>query len=514
MRRVILALPSAVLLVSTLLALTGVTTPRPAHGDVECSCVVYVQNKLGIPGGCGCAQNYGPCLQAGGYVQIANPTPGAVVILQGGVLGALEGCGHMGIILQVESVNGGSDWHLLMRSAAWGGTDGDSPDAGCSNVSNNWLGPYPKGLSGVTYWSNNPPTPTPTPTPTPACGNTTDSLQPVVRMAVATPSENDIPWGWQWTGMHSSSRLALGDYDGDGKTDRAIVASDGRWYILLSSTGSAPPDIPWGWQWSGMDSSSRLALGDYDGDGKTDRAIVTSDSRWYILLSSTGSAPPDIPWGWQWSGMTPSFRLALGDYDGDGKTDRAVVDPNTAQWYVLSSSTGSAPPDIPWGWQWPGMSPSDRLVLGDYDGDGKTDRAMVAASDSKWYILSSSTGSAPPDIPWGWQWSGMTPSFCLALGNYDGDGNTDRAVVDPNTGQWYILGSFVFSPSPTPTPTQTPAPVGGIAEYPQLESGSPKGADGSSVPNAFAVAGIAAGGAVLLMVGGWYARRRWLCRRA
>jgi len=55
------------------------------------------------------------------------------------------------------------------------------------------------------------------------------------------------------------------------------------------------------------------------------------------------------------------------------------------------------------------------------------------------------------------------------------------------------------------------SPVGGIAEYPQLEPGVATSAHGSSGPSTLAVAGLATGAAVLLAAGGWYARRRWRC---
>jgi len=54
------------------------------------------------------------------------------------------------------------------------------------------------------------------------------------------------------------------------------------------------------------------------------------------------------------------------------------------------------------------------------------------------------------------------------------------------------------------------APVGGIAEYPQLEPGATSGVGSSSGPNALALAKLASGSALLLAAGAWYTRRRWL----
>ena len=73
---------------------------------------------------------------------------------------------------------------------------------------------------------------------------------------------------------------------------------------------------------------------DYDGDGKTDPALLDpQSSTWYILLSSTGQLwTPHF--GWSGAVSIPS------DYDGDGRTDLAVLDPQSSTWYILLSSTG------------------------------------------------------------------------------------------------------------------------------------------------------------------------------
>jgi hypothetical protein len=132
--------------------------------------------------------------------------------------------------------------------------------------------------------------------------------------------------------MGSGHTLALGDYDGDRRTDRAIVAMDtGRWYVIPSSRPDLRglPEIPWGSQWPSLPSGALLALGDYDGDGRTDRAVVVRTGgwdaqtwRWLVQPSSlTRDAPTEI--------VVPIVgvalgRLAIGDYDGDGRDDPGV----------------------------------------------------------------------------------------------------------------------------------------------------------------------------------------------
>ena len=70
----------------------------------------------------------------------------------------------------------------------------------------------------------------------------------------------------------------------------------------------------------------------------------------------------------------------VGDYDGDGKTDLAVYRDGT--WYIQQSSEGYA--EFQWG------ITSDIPAPADYDGDGKTDAAVFR--DGVWYLRQTTSG--------------------------------------------------------------------------------------------------------------------------
>ncbi|WP_228980279.1 FG-GAP-like repeat-containing protein [Streptomyces sp. DH12] len=150
---------------------------------------------------------------------------------------------------------------------------------------------------------------------------------------------------WESTGNFrwSQSQLTAGDYNGDGKADVSVfydagTSAEGKnlsalytWY----STGAnfAPVQRTWlagsGFTWS----ASKVASGDFDGDGKADVSVFydrgLSDGKWgsnlYTFIS-TGTAfnAPTLKWastgGFRWSGS----QFTAGDYNGDRKGDVAV----------------------------------------------------------------------------------------------------------------------------------------------------------------------------------------------
>jgi len=79
----------------------------------------------------------------------------------------------------------------------------------------------------------------------------------------------------------------------------------------------------------------------------------------------------------------------------------------------------------------------------DFDGDGETDVAVYQTSTGNWFVVGSTAGFFSPALNFGG--SGFIP----VPGDYDGDGETDVAVYQSSSGNWFVVGttSGFFTPA-------------------------------------------------------------------
>jgi FG-GAP-like repeat/FG-GAP repeat len=228
----------------------------------------------------------------------------------------------------------------------------------------------------------------------------------------------------------SPDAIVTGDFNGDGKLDLAIsepCGSDptctnynGNIAILLGNgdgtfTAAASPAVN---QFPGA-----LAVGDFNGDGKTDIAVLNFTGSSVTILLGNGhggfTAAPSSPA----VGGNPDS-IAVGDLNGDGKLDLAVVNFEDSDVSILlgngdGSFTAAAYPTV-------GSQPGT-VFLGDTNGDGKLD--LVVNTDFSPFVnilLGRGDGTfiAAP--------TPTAPTGSLALSDVNRDGKLDLVFAEGN----------------------------------------------------------------------------------
>lgn len=284
--------------------------------------------------------------------------------------------------------------------------------------------------------------------------------------AVDTRVDDLSAWIQQVRGLPQQAQVTAGDFNGDGKADVAALYDEGQdaagrgvvslWVFDSDGTALRAPRVVWNsntsWRWS----SSTLTSGDFNGDGKTDIAVLynygrTTDGRNHTglwVFTSTGNtfqAPAKV-WdsgddSWNWD----ASKVTSGDYNGDGRTDVAVLynygqaadgRNQTGLWFVGGADGLGAPKKV-WtndtSWNWNASKPTS----GDYNGDGKADVGVLYnyGQDSVgrnhtglWTMAGTDAGVAAPKKIWdsstSWNWNVSQP----VSGDFNGDGKCDLAV--------------------------------------------------------------------------------------
>jgi trimeric autotransporter adhesin len=184
-----------------------------------------------------------------------------------------------------------------------------------------------------------------------------------------------------------SQSMAVGDFNGDGKSDLAVTNSgaNGVNVFLNGESGlSAVAASP-----ATGDGPTSIAAADFNGDGKLDLAVANSGSNNVTILLGNGdgtftaAASPA-------TGTAPNS-LAVGDFNGDGVPDLAVANAGSSNVTILlgkgdGTFTAAASPAADTG--------STSVTAGDFNGDGKEDLVVTNSRDSSATALLAETALA------------------------------------------------------------------------------------------------------------------------
>jgi hypothetical protein len=265
-------------------------------------------------------------------------------------------------------------------------------------------------------------------------GNVAASSSVVTQIVNPKPGNTLVPTSLL-TLPEGPRKVVLGDFNGDGKVDLAVVATasqsapGGVSILLGNGDGTFQPAVTYSVGAGTFD----VAVGDFNGDGKADLvvALFAPGVNQVAVLLGNGDGTFQTPVNYG-AGAGPTA-VVVGDFNQDGKADIAVADAGGAVGILLGNGDGTFQPAL---FTIFGTYPAS-LVVGDFDGDGKPDLAVADSGGFLWVLLGNGDGTF--QTPVSYQTSGSARS--LAVGDFNGDGKPDIAVATLGVAADVFLGA-------------------------------------------------------------------------
>jgi hypothetical protein len=266
-----------------------------------------------------------------------------------------------------------------------------------------------------------------------------------VYVAMSNGSSFGAPSQWSdWFGVGGGEKQVIGDFNGDGKDDMATWLADSSRQVYVGTSYGNGITVSL-WTPSGGVASSaaaKLFAGDFNGDSKDDLIYFENGTVWVAISNGSSFEPAQQKHGWFAVGAAET--PYVGDLNGDGKTDIITLTRNNpaAEGDVyVAFSNGSAFVDqngvqnssTKWS-DWFAPNPNERVIIGDYNGDGKDDfmTLMPMPNDEIYIAYSTGTGMTSP--------FSRSPTYLSTtadvprVGDANGDGKDDLVIFNQNAG--------------------------------------------------------------------------------
>ncbi len=256
----------------------------------------------------------------------------------------------------------------------------------------------------------------------------------------------------------TSTFIAAGDFNGDGKPDLAVTNVGGNVSIFLGN-GDGTFQTPA--SYAAVPSPSCVAVGDFNGDGKADLAIADSRTSTLAILLGNGDGTFQSAVTYSAGSAGITGYVAVGDFNGDGKTDLAAslnataFPGNTSVAVLLGNGDGTFAPAV----SSPSTSaPLSSVTAGDLNGDGNTDLAVITSGvpGSLYVLLGNGDGTFQAAVYYnliGAVGVGNPVAQNAAIGDFNGDGKADLVVSGAGSARlsstlnvFYGRGDGTFEP--------------------------------------------------------------------
>lgn len=255
----------------------------------------------------------------------------------------------------------------------------------------------------------------------------------------------------RWATGKSGTIQFVGDFNGDGLTDKLRVDEQNNFWVALSNATSFDKEVDW--TTTQDTASAKHYIGDFNGDGLDD--IITyqfTSGIWKAYLADQslkdGHYYFKAPVQWNKQGTILFEKINkhyIGDFNGDGVDDVMTYSDG---WKVATSNGQSFNTPETWktsGKAYPGPQDStDKIFVADLDGDGDCDIAIYKYSvtgykhKDNWFVLKSNAPASSFSDYSLWSDGQGAGSIGPFFGDVNGDGKKDKINFYSETGQWYV----------------------------------------------------------------------------
>jgi hypothetical protein len=241
-------------------------------------------------------------------------------------------------------------------------------------------------------------------------------------------------------GYQTSVGLASGDFNGDGNVDFVVGNSyafgktEGNITVFVSNgDGTLKTGVNYPSPTATNFQFQFVAVGDFNGDGKLDIAATDAINGGVQIFTGNGdgtfTAGSAYPTG---TGTYSTLGIIVGDFNGDGKTDLAVVDLTNSGasgdvGVLINNGARGFNPVV----NYPTAAPANEITAADVNGDKNLDLIvpLYGTSSTPGTGVQVLLGKGDGTFPTSQSTTVGNNPYAAAIGDLNGDGKADLAVT-------------------------------------------------------------------------------------